>query len=341
MSNTPADGRNGHRKPILHIAGLTKRYGRGDTAVTAVDDVSLEIYPGEVVGLLGANGAGKTTLIKSMLGLIVPDRGEISIDGADPRDDPKAVYQSVAAMLEGARNTYWRLTVRENLRFFAAIGGHEPNVRAERHGQLLDRFGLTDRATTVVNELSRGMKGKVSLAVALARDTPLILLDEPTLGLDVESSRELQAEIRRLAEAENRTVVVSSHDLDVIEAICDRVIILRDGRIIADEAIEELMRVFKRRQYRFDLRPTPPANIREQLENDIDLRRWDVHADGAVVEVVLDRPMQLYDVIDLFREGALEITEAESVNPRLEDVFLEMIAAAPDQTAEIPTREAR
>lgn len=231
--------------PAVMVQNLRKTFGNGDEVVTAVDDVSFKIEQGEIVGLLGPNGAGKTTIIKSILGLVLPDSGEVRVNGTNVLETPAEMYQSAAAMLEGARNTYWRLTVRENLRFFTVIGGSIPTNQRKRHDELLRMLELEDRADTVVNDLSRGMKGKVSLAVTLARDTPIVFLDEPTLGLDVEASYELRSELRRLADDESRTIVVSSHDMEVIEKVCDRVIILYDGIVLIDKQVEALLDLFK------------------------------------------------------------------------------------------------
>ena len=211
------------------VEGVTKRFGSGAGAVTAVDGVSLEVERGSIVGLLGPNGAGKTTLIKSVLGMVLPDEGTVRLLGTDVHADPRTAHARVDAMLEGARNDYWRLTVRENLRYFATVSGVDPDSVADRHERLLERLELAEWADTPVRKLSRGMKQKVSLASVLAGGADVVFLDEPTLGLDVESSRTLQGELRRLAEEEGLTVLISSHDMGVIETVCDRVLVMSEG----------------------------------------------------------------------------------------------------------------
>ena len=228
-------------EPAVAVDGVRKTFGSGPEAVTAVDGVSFDIERGSVVGLLGPNGAGKTTLIKSVLGMVVPDEGDVRVGGVDARASPRAAYADVDAMLEGARNDYWRLTVRENLRYFATVSGVNPDSVAARHDRLLDRLDLTAKADVAVRDLSRGMKQKVSLASVLAGGASVVFLDEPTLGLDVESSRTLQRELRRLVAEEDLTVVLSSHDMDVVERVCDRVIIMADGRVVADDSVESLL----------------------------------------------------------------------------------------------------
>ena len=143
------------RPPVVAVEGLAKTYGED---VRALDDVSFGIRPGEVVGLLGPNGAGKTTCIKCTLGLVEPTAGRVEVAGVDALERPQAAYSHVGAMLEGARNVYWRLTVRENLEFFAGIAGTPPSAVRARHDELLERLDLTDRTDTAVRDLSRGMK---------------------------------------------------------------------------------------------------------------------------------------------------------------------------------------
>ena len=240
-SSTGSDHRGADAEPAVVVDGVRKTFGSGPDAVTAVDGVSFSIDRGSVVGLLGPNGAGKTTLIKSILGMVFPDEGAVRLGGVDAREAPRTAYADVDAMLEGARNDYWRLTVRENLRYFATVSGVDPDSVADRHDRLLDRLELTEKADVPVRELSRGMKQKVSLASVLAGGASVLFLDEPTLGLDVESSRTLQRELRRLVAEEDLTVILSSHDMDVVENVCDRVVIMADGRVVADDTVEALL----------------------------------------------------------------------------------------------------
>ena len=320
-----ADGREpeSSERPAVSVAGLRKTYASGENAVHAVEDVSFAIESGTVVGLLGPNGAGKTTTIKAMLGLVIPSAGTVTVGGIDVHAEPRAAYGEVAAMLEGARNVYWKLTVRENLDFFAALGGRKPAALRERHDRLLDQLGLEEKADETVNELSRGMKQKVSLACTLARDASVVFLDEPTLGLDVESSLELRRELRRLAEQESMTVVLSSHDMDVVQAVCDRVIIMNDGRIVADETVENLIDVFRTQAYRITVDGLS-ERARERLETDFDASGFESVGDRTRFALSLPEGRVLYDVMDALREAGAVPETVASVEPDLEDVFLEV-----------------
>ncbi|QKY21096.1 ABC transporter ATP-binding protein [Halolamina sp. CBA1230] len=317
---------------MLAVDDLRKSYGDGEDAVRAVDGVSLSVRRGEVVGVLGPNGAGKTTTIKSILGLVVPSGGTVTIAGVDADENPRGVYRHVGAMLEGARNVYWRLTVRENLNFFAALGGNDPDAARDRHDRLLDQFGLADKADEPVNELSRGQKQKVSLAATLARGTDVVFLDEPTLGLDVEASVELRRELRRLADEEAITIVLSSHDMDVVEAVCDRVVILSNGRVIADDPVEELVGVFETQVYRLTVDGRVPEQVRTELTASYQVDDWERLDDRTRFDVTLAEDDALYDVLGVLRTGDCALLDVDGLEPDLEDVFLDVTDRAPDES---------
>jgi ABC-2 type transport system ATP-binding protein len=320
-SGVTADG-----PPALAVENLSKRFDSGDGAVVAVDDVSLTVERGSVVGLLGPNGAGKTTLVKLILGTVLPDSGTVQLFGENAAADRRAAYADIDAMLEGARNDYWRLTVRENLRYFATISGVDPDSVTARHDRLLDRLGLAGKADTPVRDLSRGMKQKVSLASVLAGGAELVFLDEPTLGLDVESSRVLRREIRRLATEEGLTIVLSSHDMRVVEDVCDRVVVMTDGRVIADDTVSVLLSEATRDVVRVtstDIDESVVATLRETFTVTSVVSpdagtRVDVEAGG-------DR---LYALMDCLRGAGVTIDDLRTVQPSMETVFVEMTDTA-------------
>jgi ABC-2 type transport system ATP-binding protein len=309
--------------PAVSVEDLRKVYGSGDDAVVAVDGVSFDIEAGTAVGLLGPNGAGKTTTIKSLLGLVVPTAGSASVSGADVAAAPSRAYRHLGAMLEGARNTYWRLTVRENLQFFAALAGQHPSAVRERHDELLEQFDLLEKADTAVRELSRGMQQKVSLASTLARDADVAFLDEPTLGLDVGSSIELRQELRRLVDEQGLTVVLSSHDMDVIEHVCDRVVIMSEGEIIADDPVDELLELFHTQTYEVTLGDTVPSDVRERLSTEHGAESFEAVGDRTQFHVSVTGD-QFYALVDDLRAAGLEVHEFDAVEPDLEDVFIEL-----------------
>lgn len=233
-----------------------------------------------------------------------------------------AAYADVDAMLEGARNDYWRLTVRENLRYFATIHGVDPDSVAGRHDRLLERFDLAERADTPVRDLSRGMKQKVSLASVLAGGADLVFLDEPTLGLDIESSRTLRRELRRLAREEGLTIVVSSHDMGVIEDICDRVVMMADGDVVADDTVGALLSGAETDAVRVesaDIDNTVVRTLRERFEvGRVESR------DGRTRVEVTAAGDRLYDLMDTLRAADVTVEDIRTVQPELEEVFVDL-----------------
>ena len=321
--------------PALAIDGVSKRFGSGGESLLAVDDVSLTVEQGSIVGLLGPNGAGKTTLIKCALGIVLPDAGSVRVFGTDVGGSGRrAAYADVDAMLEGARNDYWRLTVRENLRYFATISGVDPDSVADRHDRLLERLDLAEKADTAVRDLSRGMKGKVSLASVLAGGAELVFLDEPTLGLDVEGSRTLRRELRRLAVEEGLTVVVSSHDMTTIEAVCDRVVMMAGGRVVADDTVSALLSAADRDAVRItspDLGERVVSTLRERFP--VRSVEAETGPDGDSVRTTIEVEVvgdELYALMDALREAGVRIDDLRTVQPDLEDVFLSVTGVETD-----------
>jgi ABC-2 type transport system ATP-binding protein len=259
-------------EPVLRVKNLRKVYHsrrRGD--VVAVDDVSFSVYKNEVVGLLGPNGAGKTTIIKSICTILLPTSGEIWVDGIDALRNPRAALEKVTAVLEGNRNVYWRLTVRDNLEFFAGLQGQSLRSVRAYIDELIELFNLTEKVNEQARALSRGMQQKLAVACALVKRTPILLLDEPTLGLDVETSYELRWILKRMAEQGERTILLSSHDMNVVQDICERVIIINHGRIVADDRIENLQKLFTASAYRFEIEGHLSPQQQQKLTKQFDM----------------------------------------------------------------------
>lgn len=236
--------------PALSSQDLKKSYGRGKRRFEAVRGVSLTISPREVLAFLGPNGAGKTTTIKMIAGLIRPDSGQVRIAGIDPHQHPQAL-RGVGAVLEGNRNLYWRLTPLENLEYFGVLR-QMPRREARRRAQLLlEEFDLTDKAKVPVQKLSRGMQQKIAIAVALIHQPQLLLLDEPTLGLDVESGETVKKLVRQVADS-GCAILLTTHQLNVAEVLSDRVAVIRQGQIIAEQSTQELIRRFSSAAYHIE-----------------------------------------------------------------------------------------
>src|SRR5438094_894276 len=210
----------------------------------AVDGIDLRVESGEIFGLLGPNGAGKTTTMKMLATLLIPTSGTIRVLGIDPLERPREVRARLGAMLSGWRSLYWKLTARENLEYFAALY-HVPQAETDqRIAGVLTAVKLTDRAEDYVERYSTGMRQRLALARALLPDPPLIILDEPTVGLDPQASRDLRDRVRELR-AQGRTVLLTTHYMEEADQLCDRVAIIDHGRIVALDTPAALKRTIR------------------------------------------------------------------------------------------------
>ncbi len=220
---------------IIKTEGLTKQYG----SKTAVSDLNLCISQGEVFGLLGPNGAGKTTTTLMLLGLTEPTEGTAYIDGKNCTREAIEI-KKIVGYLPDSVGFYSDMTGRENLRFTGRLNGLSEAVIDERIDSLLEKVGMTYAADQKAGTYSRGMKQRLGIADVLMKDPKVIIMDEPTLGIDPEGMRELMALIRELAENDGRTILISSHQLYQIQQICDRVGLFVEGRLMACGRIEDL-----------------------------------------------------------------------------------------------------
>ena len=220
---------------VIKISGLTKRYGEK----TAVDHLDLTVCRGEIFGLLGPNGAGKTTTTLMLTGLTEPTEGSAVIGGLDCVRDTMRVKKIVGYMPDNV-GFYGDLTARENLRFTAALNAIDKKTGEERMEELLYRVGLEKAGDQKVGTYSRGMRQRLGVADVLMKDPEVIVMDEPTLGIDPEGMRELLLLIRDLAKRESRTILISSHQLYQIQQICDRVGLFVAGKLVACGTVEEL-----------------------------------------------------------------------------------------------------
>ncbi len=220
----------------IEAHGLVKAY-RG---TVAVDDVDLRVEPGEVVGLLGPNGAGKTTVIRMLSTILDPDSGSFSIAGL-PHTEPARIRRRIGVLPESAGYPPHQ-TCQEWLTLHARLFGATRPQAAARTDELLAEVGLGERRSSLIAGLSRGMRQRLGIARALLNDPPVLFLDEPTLGLDPLGQRQVLELVTRVAREHGVTVVLSTHVLDEVEQICDRVVILSRGRIVASGTVAEVAR---------------------------------------------------------------------------------------------------
>ncbi len=223
--------------PVIELEGLTKDYG----SVKAVDNLSLTIHKGEIFGLLGPNGAGKTTTILMMLGLADPTAGRVTVCNINATHNPIAVKKKVGYMPDNV-GFYDNMTALENILYIARLNGTPEPMVKERAAQVMELVGLGSEMHKKTSAYSRGMKQRLGLADVLIRDPEIIILDEPTLGIDPEGVREFLSLIRNLSREQSLTVLLSSHHLHQVQQVCDRVGIFVNGKMLVQGSIESLAR---------------------------------------------------------------------------------------------------
>ena len=216
-------------------AGLVKRFG----PIAAVDGVSLTVASGEVVGLLGPNGAGKTTTLRMLAGILTPDEGTVSVGGIDIREQPLEAKRRLG-FLSGDTQLYQRLSTREVLRYFGRLYGMRDALIGSRIGQLVDELEMGDFASRPCGTLSSGQKQRANIARAFLHEPDLLILDEPTVALDVISGQFIVESIRR-QRGDGRAVLFSTHIMSEAEYLCDRILLLHCGRIIDEGGLEDLL----------------------------------------------------------------------------------------------------
>jgi ABC-2 type transport system ATP-binding protein len=290
---------------VIETRALTKRYG---DAIVAVDALELRVRRGEVYGFLGPNGAGKTTTLRMLLGLVRSTSGDAAVLGAAP-GSPSALGR-IGAMVE-APGLYPYLSGRDNLRVLAGHAGAPP----ERVDAVLAEVGLAGRAGDRARTYSMGMKQRLGVAAALLKDPELLILDEPTNGLDPAGMAEMRSFIRSLARG-GRTVVLSSHLMGEVEQVCDRVGVIRDGVLVAEGTVEQLR---GRATLRVRAQPLGEAALLVAALPEV----AEVATHGAVLELSADVAAAAVINRALVTAG-IEVSEISQRRASLEDVFLEL-----------------
>jgi ABC-2 type transport system ATP-binding protein len=298
----------------LSVRDLTKRYG----PVEAVRGVSFEIGPGEIYGLLGPNGAGKTSIIETVLGLRTPDSGSITVNGIDALAHPTQTRREFGAQLQFA-SLQDKITPRRALQCFAAFYANSTPIE-----ELLGQFALKDKADASFDSLSGGQKQRLFLALAMVNRPRLLVLDEPTAGLDPKSRRELHGLIKQL-KADGRSVLVCTHYLEEAHHLCDRIGILHEGRLVASGTPEELIALAQAKT-RLIFRTGKPLEsvIVGALAAVLDSQPLD---DGW--RVTSDEPNRtISSLVQTLEASANEMLDLQIQRPSLDDVFLELTKTA-------------
>ena len=310
---------------ILKIENLSKTYNpfffSKKQPLHAVKEVSFGLEKGEIYALLGPNGAGKSTIIKMIAGLIKPTSGSISFNGETINKN--TAYKNLSAVLEGTRNVYWRLNPLENLNYFANLRGVSSTEIRDKSIHLLKDLDIEAKKKNQSQHLSRGMLQKLALAVALITDPEILLLDEPTLGLDVASSRKIKDIILQLAKKEGKAILLTTHQMDLVEELADRVGIIRNGSLVKEGTIPKLKSIFKAFIYRIKIKGKIELN--DILKSKYKALVLSEQKEFTELELDLKNKEEVFKLFKELEKQKREVLSFYRVGEDLEEVFLRVL----------------
>jgi ABC-2 type transport system ATP-binding protein len=299
---------------------------------TAVNGVDLEIERGEIFGLLGPNGAGKSTTIRMLCTLLEPTSGTAKVNGFDVVKQANEVRRNLGTVLAGERSIYWKLSGRENLEYFAALYHIPPAIAKKRVNELIERMEIKDRSNELVEKYSTGMRQRIAIAKALLARPPILLLDEPTLGLDPQAARNLRELIAQLKQ-EGHTILLTTHYMEEADQLSDRIGIIDQGKVIALDTPENLKRRIDQKEvirleltgWHDDLADTLKSitgieALTTHQKGEADL--WEVNMQAANSRTALPR------IVESISGNGTRLVNMNIVKPSLEDVFIHLTGKA-------------
>ncbi|NLL91392.1 MAG: ABC transporter ATP-binding protein [Ruminococcaceae bacterium] len=302
---------------MVSVKNLKKDYGN----FTAVDDISFEINKGEIFGFLGPNGAGKTSTINMIIGLSRPTAGEIAVDGIDVKSQTKKA-QAIMGIVPDESNLYNEMDGFENLCFSASLYGMRKEEREPRARQLLKQFRLNDAGKRPFKAYSKGMRRKLTIAAALIHSPRVLFLDEPTTGIDVESSRQIREMIVELKK-QGTTIFLTTHYIEEAERICDRIAFIAKGQIVASGTLPQLMESVT---HDYAIRFVTDKNSESfsiELQSRFKTSEVTAQSDNSLI-MSSEQRIPLFPVMEFFHKKEIEVYEARELRPSLEDVFVKL-----------------
>ena len=308
---------------MIEVKNITKKYG----SFTAVDNISFKIEEGEIIGLLGPNGAGKSTTMNMITGYIEPTEGEIKVEGYDISKKPKKVKAQIGYMPEGVP-LYSDLTVKEFVTYMAELKKVDRKTRKEKVEKIIEQTGLKDVEKKLTRNLSRGYKQRVSMAGALVGEPKILILDEPTVGLDPKQITEIRSLIKELGKT--HTIILSSHILSEVSQICNKVIIINKGKIVAIDTPENLEKKVENNNTTYvtvEDTENKIETMKEKIPEIKDIKLIKENEDGTK-EYVLesDKDVDLRKIVfNEFAKENITIFEMKKADTTLEDAFMKLI----------------
>ena len=308
---------------MIEVKNVTKKYG----SVVAVEDINFEIKEGEIIGLLGPNGAGKSTTMNMITGYIEPTEGEILIEGYDISKKPKKAKRQIGYMPEGVP-LYSDLTVKEFITYMAELKKVNRKERKEKVEKIIEQTGLKNVENKLIRNLSRGYKQRVSMAGALVGEPKILILDEPTVGLDPKQITEIRALIKELGKT--HTIILSSHILSEVSQICNKVIIINKGKIIAIDTPENLENKVSNKNTTYvtvEDTENKMDSIKEKISEIKNIKLIKENEDGTkqyIIESEPDKDLRKI-IFNEFAKENITIFEMKKADTTLEDAFMKLI----------------
>lgn len=302
---------------MISVRNIKKTYGN----FAAVNDISFDIQKGEIFGFLGPNGAGKTSTINMMIGLSRPTAGEITVGGIDIRKQTKKA-QAIIGIVPDESNLYNEMDGFDNLCFCGALYGMRKEEREPKARQLLEQFRLKDAGKRLFKAYSKGMRRKLTIAAALIHSPQILFLDEPTTGIDVESSRQIRKMILGLKQ-QGTTIFLTTHYIEEAGRLCDRIAFIVEGQIVASGTVSELMNSISHSHSVHLVTDKNAEDFASELQDRFKGSKVTPRPDRSLV-MVSEQRIPLLPIMEFFQDKGIEVYEAKELHPSLEDVFVEL-----------------
>ncbi|MCP4569935.1 MAG: ABC transporter ATP-binding protein [FCB group bacterium] len=313
---------------MLTFENIEYKYPKNRKRQFALKDISFAVEPGKIFTLLGPNGAGKTTIIRILSGLILPQKGNITICGHDMRRDEYKARRTIGLVLGDERTFYYRLSGRQNLEFFGGLYGLSRSQVKHRVDEVLDWVGLTDDGPKQFMRYSTGLKKRLSLARALLHDPPVLLLDEPNSGVDPESALKIREMIGKFKK-EKRTIFLTTHDMEEAEKLSDTIGFLREGELIRKGPLDDYKKTISRKTFVVEFDRSDQTSD-QTLEGMLDeLRAMTVgqllSIEGNRLTVEYNGNFDINPVLAAIVRHGLKVERTNTVDPSLEEVFIQLV----------------
>lgn len=304
----------------IEIESLSKTYTKDKQELfIAVDNVNLTIPNGQVFGFLGPNGAGKTTTIKMICNLILPSQGTIKLNGFNVQTQRSHAMKQIGAILEGNRNVYWQLSAWENLAYFGRLKGFYDSSLVNHITSLLHDLELWEMRHEPVGMLSRGNQQKVAIACTLSSNPSILLFDEPTLGLDIKATRTIKSWIKELAHKYKKTIIITTHQLDIAEYLCDHVGIMNHGKLIVNLPTQELIQTFRHERYEIKIEKVLSH------EHYTKLAPFIISYKSNILLIEVEGPDNLHHTLSFLTSHHISLLSVKRAKNTLEDIFVHLL----------------